>query len=455
MRANFDDDASVFGAATGSGASESVGSLDPELMIYSGSASEFLGAAPGYVSTDETAMLQPFNGPQTDVSASDWGFSQLSNASGDSPLDEASFASRTDIHTGHVSADSPGWAAYDFAGAGMSDVLWQDKVYTGEVDVWATTTPTPESTYTYTPQEVGVVPLSDTNPAWYLGAVGDLNGDGKSDMLWVNAATGEVDIWNSNPGTSVSFTPELFTTVPNTWVLMGSADFNGDGASDLVWRFEPGSQFSNPDPSNPQVGEVDVWLFNGASPESFTPVNLGVINSNWYILGLGDFNGDGRSDILWLNNFSYEVDIWSSTGVGNTLSFNEQGLGTVPSEWAWSARVADFEGNGRDDVLWQNNQTGELDLWSFTGASTLSVTTQVIGQVPLNWNIVAIGDFNGDGKADILWENENATGTGGFPPHELDLWLSTPGPGVSFTYHELGLMPWNWHNITAGYDYWY
>jgi len=306
----------------------------------------------------------------------------------------------------------------DFSGSGLSDILWRNSS-NGELDVWNATNLNPNSNYTFSPQELAVVPAA----GWTLETVGDYNGDGKVDLLWRNNSTGEVDVWNSTSASTVGFTTSTLAEVPTVWALQQSAaDFNGDGLADLVWR-------------NTSTGELDLWSSKGNASETYTTQSLGVIPLVWSPQEFGDFNGDGRADIIWRNSSTNEVDVWSSK-VGTGVAFNTQDLGVIPTVWLMQG-VGDFNGNGNDGLVWRNTSNGEVDIWTFTGNSTLSVATQEVAVVPTNWNLVAVGDYNGDGKADLLWQNASNG--------EIDVWLSNSGAGVSFTFHELSVVPAAWH----------
>src|SRR4051812_25185189 len=82
----------------------------------------------------------------------------------------------------------------------------------------------------------------------------DLNGDGSSDLIWHNPATGQSVAWLMN-GMSPSNTAAL-PSDPN-WKIAAAADFNGDGMTDLIW-------------SNASNGQVIEWLMNGTSVASST-----------------------------------------------------------------------------------------------------------------------------------------------------------------------------------------
>ena len=119
-----------------------------------------------------------------------------------------------------------------------------------------------------------------------------------------------------------------------------------------------------------------------------------------------DFNGDGRDDLLWQND-QYMVGYWygeadGSFTVNPTLRF-------APLDWVITG-TGDFNGDGRDDILWRNHN-GTVGYWygeadgSFTVNSTLT-------SVPHIWAIAGTGDFNGDGRDDILWRhNDGRVGT--------------------------------------------
>jgi hypothetical protein len=79
---------------------------------------------------------------------------------------------------------------------------------------------------------------------------------------------------------------------------------------------------------------------------------------------------------------------------------------TVSTEVASDTIGHDFNGDGKADILWYNT-SGTTALWLMDGTTTLS--TAIIGSAPTDWQIKGVGDFNGDGKADILWYNTSGT----------------------------------------------
>src|SRR2546427_1227495 len=94
-----------------------------------------------------------------------------------------------------------------------------------------------------------------------------------------------------------------------------TGDFNGDGKADLLWY-------------NKSNGQVDVWFMNGTSVLSGG--SLGMVPTDWQIAGVGDLNGDGKADLLWYNKSNGRVDAWFMNG---TSVLGGGRLDTVSADW--------------------------------------------------------------------------------------------------------------------------
>jgi hypothetical protein len=159
------------------------------------------------------------------------------------------------------------------------------------------------------------------------------------------------------------FVGAAWVYIPAPPLSTATHDFNGDGKSDILWR--------NSD------GTVGLWLMNGTQVVSTT--SFGILPTSWTIVGTGDFNGDGKTDILW-RNADGTVGLWLMNGaqILSTTSF-----GVLPTSWS-IFETGDFNGDGKSDILWRNSD-GTVGLWFMNG--TQVVSTSSFGVLPTSWTI--------------------------------------------------------------------
>src|SRR5205809_2794953 len=95
--------------------------------------------------------------------------------------------------------------------------------------------------------------------------------------------------------------------------------------------------------------------------------------------------------------------------MNGTTIVTEGYLRTV-ADLNWNvAGIGDFDGGGKDDILWRNSAAGENYIYPMNGLSIKPAEGYLRTVADQNWQVVGTGDFGGDGKADILWRN-SATG---------------------------------------------
>jgi hypothetical protein len=149
----------------------------------------------------------------------------------------------------------------------------------------------------------------------------------------------------------------------------GNTDFNGDGKTDILWRHNT-------------TGQLFIWLLNGPAVQSWGSPGQ-VADLDLQIVGVGDFNGDGKTDILWRHITTGEVVIWLMNGV-DVQSQDSPGQVT---DLNWQiVKVGDFDGDGKTDILWRHAFSGQVYIWLING-----VTRQSTGSpgtvTDLNWQI--------------------------------------------------------------------
>jgi Cysteine-rich secretory protein family/FG-GAP-like repeat len=266
----------------------------------------------------------------------------------------------------------------DFDGDGKSDILWRNG--TGLIEIWLMNGTS--LTVTGSPGNV--------NPTvgWNVEGVGDFDGDGKADIVWRNINTGQVYIWLMN-GTAIASSGSPGSATLD-WAIQGVGDFNGDGKADILWQ-------------NSKTGQVYIWEMDGTTIAGQGSPATEAQSTGWVIQGVGDFNGDGDADILWQNSVTGQLDIWLMNGL-TIASTGSPGTESPASGWVVQG-VGDFNGDKNADILWQNSSTGQLYVWLMNGTSLVSSGTPGSEAQGTGWTIAGVGDFNGDGDADIVWSN--------------------------------------------------
>jgi hypothetical protein len=225
---------------------------------------------------------------------------------------------------------------------------------------------------------------------WAIDDVGDFDGNAVTDLAWRNTA-GSTVIWLMQAdGSTLS---QAFIGGDATWRLEASGDYNGDTRDDIVWR-DSASGFNV------------MWLMNGT-----TPTSQAVIGGNavWRLASTAadyDSNADGMADL-----------IWTSTA-GKKVLHRMNGTAILSAAWLSSdensdlAGTGDFNGDGKHDLLWRNGATtvvpGIVIGWLMDDGTIIS--TAVLGG-DTSWAVNNTADVNGDGRTDILWRQATTGGT--------------------------------------------
>src|SRR5262249_33924610 len=149
-------------------------------------------------------------------------------------------------------------------------------------------------------------------------------------------------------------------------------------------------------------------------------LSLGKVDWTWQIYGIADFDGDGKSDILWWNQRRSVANIWlMNGGVRKSLVVPVAPATSPipPNGNAMITAIGDIDGDGHADILWRDIGTHGLVAWMMRNPAAPTVVDVAGGEsLPNNYQVVGTGDFDGNGKADVLWTD----GTGYFVVWLLD-----------------------------------
>lgn len=144
-----------------------------------------------------------------------------------------------------------------------------------------------------------------TDQAWQLQATGDLNGDGQADVLLRNFRSGQnLVLFLNAGGNGIQSEALIGRDVPDpNWSLAGTGDLDGDGQTDIILRNQAADQI------------VAWYLDGDGNITREGLVGRGFGDSSWKIVATADFNGDGQTDLLLQHQAAGQILLWEMDGV--------------------------------------------------------------------------------------------------------------------------------------------
>lgn len=259
----------------------------------------------------------------------------------------------------------------------------------------------------------------------------DYNGDGKADV--VGRAGNQLWVWvsTSSVGAPANSGGYVLNTAWNTIGTMAATDLDGDGLIDIV-GFD--------------TTRDGLWWIRNTTPSGGTPSagplqRLGVGWAGVSSQTFGDYDGDGRVDVLGRVS-DQEIRVWLNTGGPGAPVFEPPGtsLGSTWANLSGTLALVDFDGDRRLDVLAYDSTRDSLR-WI--------PNTTPAGGAPTHGNMVLISngwatvkdqrlmDYDGDGRIDIV----------GRVGDELRVWLNTSAPGEARINQSGFTLGTNWNSI--------
>ena len=236
------------------------------------------------------------------------------------------------------------------------------------------------------------------NRAWQTAGVGDFNGDGRADILmrlangrWRYYPMDGRQVLPGNGGAALPADP--------AWRTAGVGDFDGDGKADVLLRRLDG-QWDGETGERWRYHLMDGRTVRGGGQPA------GLANehplTSW-VAAIGDLNGDGREDALLRRlDGAWHYYPFHGNADGESGLFAGHGPVALPNDPAWAvAGVADFDGDGRDDVLLRH-EDGRWLHQRMNGRALLAGGG--VGDLPADATVwtAGVGDLDGDGRAEVL-----------------------------------------------------
>lgn len=280
--------------------------------------------------------------------------------------------------------------------------------------------------------------VAESNP--HSIRAGDVNHDGKLDLVDANAGTSSVTVFRGN-GDGTFSAGQAFSTGESTRPKSAFvADLDGDGRPDIVTANQDANtvsvlkgggngSFGRPveyracsrphevavaDLSGDRKPDLAVACWNGTAVSVLLGKGTGTFGpsvdyragSNPHSIVISDFNRDGTPDLAVADHGSAEVSVLLGSGKGTFRKAVEYRVGDGPH----SVRAGDLNRDGRLDLITANTGSNNVTVLLGNGKGTFAAgRSYAAGLVPKG---VAIGDLNGDRVPDIVTANTAGNGDG-------------------------------------------
>ncbi len=287
------------------------------------------------------------------------------------------------------------------------------------------------------------------------GGGGGYTSDGHADIFWKHGsgvayasasanASNEISLWHYEPGGNTEMRAIDAGTMAAGLTEVAEGDFWGDNSKGVLL-------------CGYVTHDCSAWKMLGGA--IIGNAHVGAIGATWMFAGTYDLDGDGRKDIVWMDQ-STGVHVWfmngpsyrqvdsnsvtlrNPVGVGKldgvnpylveldnqnvmravriasngTLVGGEQYVSPQQSPWYVIPGVGDADGDGKADLFWRNTQTGQVGAWLMNGTSARAYP--ILGTASLAWNALNVDDYDGDGRVDLLWRDGQS--------EQVSIWFANP-----------------------------
>ena len=229
-------------------------------------------------------------------------------------------------------------------------------------------------------------------------AAGDLNGDGKPDMISSSTFDSRISVFrNTSVIGTISFAPKIEYATGDDPFSISIADLDLDGKPDIIV-------------SNYLSNSISVFKNTSSGGNiSFAAKVDFMTNLAPHFAAAGDIDGDGKPDIAVVNEFSNNVSVFRNTSSAGTISFAGKVDFTTGNN-PYGVAIGDLDVDGKADLAVANNGSNSYSVFRNTGsAGIISFATKIDYAAGASPYSISIGEINGDAKPEIVVPSFNAS----------------------------------------------
>jgi hypothetical protein len=234
------------------------------------------------------------------------------------------------------------------------------------------------------------------------GALTDIDGDGRVDLLFANTVSNNITIYRNTFSTgdlnSQAFAAAVEIPAGISPTSLKTADINGDGKLDLIFLNKEDQVVivcknrSVPGSINAESFEPGVSFRTGSSPEE---------------VAIGDLNNDGKPDLAVTDILDNTLSILENKGTISTIAFNAK-VDFIAESKPSELEISDLDLDGKADIIVANANASSISVFRNISSGAINNNSMAarFNYSDVSYNgrkFLSIGDMNTDGRPDIIF----------------------------------------------------